>query len=608
MDLIRFTDLECHYGAREVFSGASGVLRGGERIGLVGPNGAGKSSLLRLLAGVDDVHGGAIVRARGTRLRYLAQSVADATDTTLEAIMETSLARVPDGEWGLQRKRLHAMLAAFGFERAEFDRPLREFSGGQRAKAALVDLMVDDPDYVIVDEPTNHLDVSTIRWLETAIVRDGRSYVIVSHDRYFLDRVATRIWEIDNGTLHAYEPANHAYTDYVRQRDERIAAQRLAYQAYVDERDKRRASIAGLRATLTSSNYSRVRSREKQLARIEEQTAVEAPAEARSRVNVRLEATRRSTNGWAVEIKGLSKAYDKPLFSDLTFDVQQGARIAVVGPNGAGKSTLLKIAGGMVEADAGEVRFNPALHVGYFAQNANDQLDDAHTAVEAVLDAGAPTPEEARRLLGRMNVSGDEGDKLVGAFSGGERRRIMLARLMARRSDVLLLDEPSNDLDIASQEALESVLAEYPGTLLIVSHDRYLLERLCDRVVWIEDGAWGAMEGGYDAYEAMERDRESGKGERDAVAQAPRAKGARQTPLKTIAKLKNAVAKAERDIERLDARKAEIDAMFATVEIYEDRTRVRELQAELDAIAARYPQALTEWEGALHKLEAVDAP
>lgn len=606
MDLVRFTDLECHFGAREIFSGASGVLREGERIGLVGPNGAGKSSLLRLLAGVDELHGGTIVRARGTRLRYLAQSVADATDSTLDAIVEGALARVSDTDWGLQRKRLYAMLGAFGFERSEFDRPLREFSGGQRAKAALVDLMADDPQYVILDEPTNHLDISTIRWLESTIARDKRSYVIVSHDRYFLDRVATRIWEIDNGTLHAYEPARAAYTDYVRQREDRLAAEKMAYEAYVDERDKRRASIAGLRATLTSSNYSRVRSREKQLARIEEQTNVVAPVEAGSRVNVRLEATRRSTNGWALEVNGLAKAYEKPLFADMTFSVQQGMRVAVVGPNGAGKSTLLKIAGGWVTADAGEVRFNPAVHVGYFAQNAHDQLDAAHTAMEAVLDAGAGTPEEARRLLGRMNVSGDEGDKLVGAFSGGERRRIMLARLMARRSDVLLLDEPSNDLDIASQEALESVLTEYPGTLLIVSHDRYLLDRVCNRIVWIEDGAWGTMEGGYGAYETMERDREAGKLDREPGDQRPRGKNSRQTPLKTIAKLKNAVAKAEREIEKLDARKAEIDAIFASVEVYEDRARVRELQAELDTVATRSPQAVADWEAALKRLESVD--
>ncbi|MBC5815648.1 MAG: ABC-F family ATP-binding cassette domain-containing protein, partial [Candidatus Eremiobacteraeota bacterium] len=399
MELLRFSALECHYGAREIFNGIGGVLHEGERIALVGPNGAGKSSLLRLLAGVDELHGGSVVRAKDAQLGYLAQSVADETQATLGELVDAALARVPDAEWGLQNKTLRTMLAAFGFEPADFARPLREFSGGQRAKAALAHLLIDNPDYLILDEPTNHLDIATVRWLESFIAADRRAYIIVSHDRYFIDRVATRVWEIENGKLHAYAPAQPAYSHYMLARETRLETERQAYEEYVAERDKRRATIAGLRTTLTSSNYSRVRSREKQLERVEAAMQAPEPAGPRARINVRLASARRAGTGFAFEMEDLAKAYASPLFSKLTAAVQQGERLAIVGPNGAGKSTLLKILASEIAPDAGFVRYNPAASVAYFAQSAHDELNVDASAVDAVLAAAQITPEEARALL-----------------------------------------------------------------------------------------------------------------------------------------------------------------------------------------------------------------
>ncbi len=213
--------------------------------------------------------------------------------------------------------------------------------------------------------------------------------------------------------------------------------------------------------------------------------------------------------GFAFEAKDLTKAYAHELFRGLTIDVERGERLGVVGPNGSGKSTFLKLLTAEVQPDAGSIRFNPASQVAYFAQNSHEQLDPNKSAVEAVLAHGALTPQDARGLLGRMRISGDAADKPVRDFSGGERRRIMLACLMARKADVLLLDEPTNDLDIDSREALEGVLCEYEGSIVVISHDRFLLSRLCDRVLWIEGGAWGIVDGGYDAYEAQQRARET---------------------------------------------------------------------------------------------------
>ncbi len=603
MDLVRFSNLDCHYGAREIFAGLSGVFQDGERVGLVGPNGAGKSSLLRLLAGVDAPFGGTVVRARDVTFAYLAQSVADETESTLQELIDAALARVTPDMYGLRNKTLRIMLASFGFREDAFARPLREFSGGQRAKAALAHILIDEPDYCIFDEPTNHLDIETVRWLESYIASDKRAYLIVSHDRYFLNRVATRIWEIEAGKLHVYPPAPNAYDAFVAERASRHAEERRAYEAFVAEREKRRATIAGLRATHTSSDYSQVRSREKQLARAEARLAADAPVTPAASIAVNLQSTRRAANAFALELSGISKAYARQLFENLEIDVLRGERLAVVGPNGSGKSTLLKIISGELTADSGTVRLNPASQIAYFAQNSHEELDPAASAVEAVRAAADISDEKARNLLGRMRISGEAADKAVRAFSGGERRRIMLASLMAKAADVLLLDEPTNDLDIESREALESVLGDYEGAILIVSHDRYLLSRLCDRVLWIDGGAWGTVEGGYDAFEASQAERERRALEAQA-ASSPRPKTTRQTPLKVRSQLETRIASIEREIATLDARKLEIDQLFTLTETYQDRSRIAALESERAHVTAQSAERLATWENLHAQLEA----
>lgn len=604
MEVLRFSDLECHYGAREVFTDLSGVLNEGERIALVGANGAGKSSLLRLLAGVDERTAGTIVRARDVRLAYLPQGAADESSSTLAELVEAALTRAADADWPRKNKMLRTMLTAFGFTAEDYTRPLREFSGGQRAKAALAHVLIDDPELLVLDEPTNHLDIETVRWLESFIAADKRTYILVSHDRYFIDRVASRIWEIDRGRFFCYPPAGPAYTKFVAARNVRLEEERRSYDQFVTERDKRRSAIAGLRTTKTSSDYSQVRSREKQLKRLELESGGPPPAPEARPISVRLRASRRAANGFAFETRGLAKSYGRLLFNDLSVDVAQGERLAIVGPNGAGKSTLLKILAGETAADAGSVRYNPAARSAYFAQNAHDQLDVDKTAVESVLEMAPVTPEAARALLGRMRISGDAADKAVRAFSGGERRRIMLACLMARQADVLLLDEPTNDLDIDSREALEIVLDEYEGALVLVSHDRYLLARLCDRVVWIDGGRSGILEGGYDAYESEQRRHE--RTLQEGSRGQDRGKSSRQTPLKLRAQLRSQLASLEREIAKLEVRKTAIEVLFEDVDLYKDGERVRRLQAELSDIGEQSGRALTAWGSLGERLERLE--
>ncbi|HEY0613527.1 MAG TPA: ABC-F family ATP-binding cassette domain-containing protein, partial [Candidatus Elarobacter sp.] len=492
MELVRFSALARHYGANDVFEALAGVVRDGDKIGMVGPNGAGKSSLVRILAGRDEPDAGTIVRARERRLGYLAQDAAESGPQTLRTAFDEAMARGDAQEW-----EMRATLNRFDFAESDLDRPLREFSGGQRTRALLARTLLEQPDWLILDEPTNHLDLDTVRWLETFVARDPRAFVIVSHDRYFLETVATQIWELDHGELSVYDvKPGRAYSMYAEQRDIRREQQRRDYEAATAERKRQRAVIDELR-THGSHNYSAVWSREKAFARVD---AVDAPRAERRTIAVALKAARRATGGPAVEITGITKGYGRTLFAKVSALFTRGERVAIVGPNGAGKTTFLRILAGDLAPDRGSVRYGTGLRTAGYSQTSVDDLPAGATAADAVMRLGV-NDREARGLLGRLNLGGDSGDKRVEEFSGGERRRIMLARLMAQRADCLFLDEPTNDLDIASREALEDVLAEYDGALFVVSHDRYLLKRLGERVVEIRDGAARVLDVDYEAYE-----------------------------------------------------------------------------------------------------------
>jgi ATP-binding cassette, subfamily F, member 3 len=632
VEWIRFVELGRHYGAQSVFECAGGVVRDRERIGIVGANGSGKSSLLRILAGIDEPDAGTVTRARDLRIGYLAQDAVPDESITLRGVLTSAFARVADDEREVRRleaeltaaaergdgargerllraygeareifdrhggegleRRVRSMLSVFSFDEDDLDRPASDFSGGQRTRAALARVLLEEPDVLLLDEPTNHLDLESVRWLEDFLVDDPRACVLVSHDRYVLERVCTRIWELERGTLEDYETApGRAYTEYREQKTiRREEAQRMHDSALTEDR-RRRAVIAELR-THGSHNYAQVRSREKQLGK---SIVPDAPQRQKAPIAVRLSAARRATAGIAVTARRLAKSYASLLFKDLSFELARGERLAVVGDNGSGKSTLLAILGGTLVPDSGSVRVSEGVQVASFSQDSADELPAGRTAVEAVLEAAPIVPQEARALLGRMNLGGDAADKPVEAFSGGERRRIMLARLMARAADCLLLDEPTNDLDIASREALEEVLAAYGGALVVVSHDRYLLARIAERVLWLNDGA-ATMFDGYDAYERARR------GDLPPEPPKPRLTG-RSAPVDAEreerlrkARLARDLAAAEEEVARLDRRKAEIELEFADPGAYDDREHVAALTQELRDVETASAAALARWE------------
>jgi ATP-binding cassette subfamily F protein 3 len=610
MELVRFSALERHYGANEVFAGLDGVIRDGDKIGVVGPNGAGKSSLVRLLVGTDEPDGGTIVRARERRMGYLAQDAAESGPQTLRAAFDEAMARGNAQEW-----EMRATLNRFDFEEGDLDRPLREFSGGQRTRALLARTLLEQPDWLVLDEPTNHLDLDTVRWLENFVARDPRSFLIVSHDRYFLETVANEIWELDRGVLSVYDvKPGRAYSMYVEERTIRREQQRREYEAAMTERQRQRAVIDELR-THGSHNYSAVWSREKAFARVD---VVEGPRKERRKIAVALSAARRATSGPAVEVKGVTKAFDRPLFANVNATFTRGERVAIVGPNGAGKTTFLRIISGDLDPDRGSIRYGTGLRTASYAQSTVDDLPAGATAAEAVMQMGV-NDEEARGLLGRLNLGGDSGDKRVEAFSGGERRRIMLARLMAQRADCLFLDEPTNDLDIASREALEDVLADYDGALFVVSHDRYLLKRLGERVVSIRDGKAHVVDGDYDTYERRAHEltgAHDGGAANGGSRPPPAASAAQKTaPAKldrqnaheakvAAGRRKRAVADAENLVAKLDQERARLEVDFAAPDLYDNPKRVVELVHALERVKAESAAAMTAWEAAVRALEA----
>ena len=636
MEWLRFSDIGRHYGARSVFEGVSGVLRDREKVGIVGGNGTGKSSLVRILAGIDEPDGGRLVRARGLRVGYLAQDAIADDAVSLRALLRAAFARVSADEarvreleaalsgaiepgeqerllrlYGAAReaydrhggealeRKMRSMLAVFGFADDDLDRAAGSFSGGQQTRAALARVLLEEPDVLLLDEPTNHLDVESVRWLEDFLVDDPRACVLVSHDRYVLERVCTQVWELERGALSAYvTDPGRAYTQFREQKSVRLEEAARTYDAALAEDKRLRAVVAELR-THGSHNYAQVRSREKQVAR---SIVPEAPQREKAPIAVRLAATRRATNGIALAVRGVGKAYDAPLFSNLTFELARGERLAIVGENGSGKSTLLGILAGTVAPDSGVVRVSEGVQVATFAQDAADDLPARSSAVDAVLGAAPITPEQARALLGRMNLGGDAADKPVEDFSGGERRRVMLARLMARAADCLLLDEPTNDLDIASRDALESVLMSYGGALVVVSHDRYLLARVAERVLWLHDGT-ATMLDGYDAYERARRGEAADAKASDAPKTPRTADVDREDRLRT-SRLARSLAAAEAEVARLDRRKSEIDAEFADPGMYGDRARVAALEDELRTLETAAADALARWERLAEEQEA----
>ena len=517
MSLLSVQALAKRYGERLVFSAVSFRLAHGDRVGLVGPNGTGKSTLLRIAAGRDEPDAGNVAIARGTRIGLLEQEMLSDVPGTVDENaraagahireLETELralepqlaggdARILERYADVQHHFEHAggydfdstvkrVLAGLGLA-ALAEREVRTLSGGERTRLGLARLLLDDPDLLLLDEPTNHLDIAALEWLERFLIEQETTALVVSHDRYFLDRVTSHTLSFERATVVEYRGG---YSHYARQRAERDAHLTKAAERQAEEIERTEAFIRKYGAGQRSKE---ARGRAKKLARV---VRIEGP-ERLAGHGWRLDAAHMASDA-VVEATALEIGYDRsrPLVRTPPLRIARGARIAVVGPNGAGKTTLVRTLMGELSALSGYVASAPTARVAYLAQAQQDLADGS--VLDALRDASGLAEQPARDLLARFLFRGEDVFKDVSVLSGGERTRLALARLAARQANLLVLDEPTNHLDVAAREALEAVLLDYDGTVLFVSHDRYLIDKLATEVWLVEAGALLRHEGNW---------------------------------------------------------------------------------------------------------------
>lgn len=491
MNILTVSGITKAYGERKLFDDTSFYLQEGEKTGIIGLNGAGKSTLLKMIAGEETPDQGEIIRANGCVVRYLPQNpVFSARDTVLEAVLQ--------GEGsGDDREALEVeaktMLTRLGV--SDFAQPCGELSGGQRKRLALVAVLLSAAEILVLDEPTNHLDSEMADWLEDTLRRRKGAIIMVTHDRYFLDSVSTRILELDGGKIYSYEANYSGYLELKMQREERLEA---------SER-KRRTILRSELAWVQRGARARSTKQKARLERYESLRNESGPA-AKEQVAMTSAATRLGRT--TVELAHISKAYgDKILIRDFTYIFDKADRVGFVGKNGSGKTTLMRILLGELAPDAGSVTIGSTVKIGYFAQElGGEEMDPGMRVIDYVREVAeyVDTPEgkiTAARMLERFLFAGEDQYGLLGKLSGGERRRLYLLKVLMGAPNVLVLDEPTNDLDIATLRVLEDYLDDFAGIVIAVSHDRYFLDRTVRRIFSLEeDGALRQYEGGYTDY------------------------------------------------------------------------------------------------------------
>ena len=673
------------YGGQQLLQDCTWRIGRGERIGLVGPNGAGKTTLCRILALVEETDAGRVHRDTGVTVGYLPQEVTTGEDRTvlaealsgfdevwrLESELESLAARMagPDADpaltdtYGEVQHRFEALggyrleaeakiiLGGLGFSPEGAHRPLAEFSGGWRMRAALARLLLLRPDLLLLDEPTNHLDLESLGWLENFLAAYEGSVVIVSHDRYFLNRMVTAIADLAGGSVTLY------HGDYDHFLVEREARQALR-EARARNQAKRVAEIERFidRFRYKASKARQVQSRVKMLDRMER---IETEAGAR-RIHFSFPQPPR-TGRLVARLAGVRKAYgDNVVYSGVDFLVERGDRVALVGVNGAGKSTLLKVLAGALPFDAGERALGSHVEVQYYAQHQLDLLDPTRTVLEEI-ELAAPEAQisRLRTILGSFLFSGDTVEKKVAVLSGGEKARLALAKMLARPAALLCMDEPTNHLDLASKEVLEEALSGFTGTIVFISHDRYFINRIATQVVEVDHGHLTTHLGTYDDYldhkaaataspaaaeptrspapkpaskdqskdqtTARQSRASAAEGSAGAISGPPQMKGLKKqteattTPNKAtgrkphknldreIKAIKARLGTVEAQIHEMEARLQEIGLALADPDLYRDGDRARDIAQARRDTEERVAWLMKEWEDLSVRLSTVSA-
>jgi ATP-binding cassette subfamily F protein 3 len=648
MAVATLQNVEKSYGQRVLLDHASLTIYEGERVGFIGPNGAGKSTLFKILTGHIVPESGDVAITRGIKIGHLEQDpqfdpgntvideaelafarlhelnhklrdlehkMAEVQGDALEKVMEDYQTVQHDfdleGGYAFQHK-LEATLEGVGLDRASWEQPVTSLSGGQKSRLALAKILIAEPDLLLLDEPTNHLDLAAIEWVENYLKDFKGAVIVISHDRYLLDRIATRIVWLNQAKLYSY-PGN--YSAFVEQKELQELTQQRAYEEQQADIEKQKEFVrrfgAGQRAR-------EAKGREKRLNRLlESDDLIQGVANQRS-INIGMSTDQRAGDQ-VLQVRELSKNYDtRPLWSDVTFRVVRGERIGIIGPNGSGKTTLLESIAGRRDADSGVVKWGANITQGYYDQKLADFNPDFTVYEELSHGRVGTTPQEYRDILGALLFRGNDADKRMDMLSGGERARVALAKLILDKPNVLLLDEPTNHLDIASAEALENTLRAFPGTLLFVSHDRYFLNKLSTRLL-VLDPVKGVtdFDGNYekwhdkqlaDAARAAELKAQKSKPQSKQPAPAPKP-AAKPAPsgggaatavkkkdnpyLRPFGKL--TLPELEREIQQTERAVESAQQSFGNPDVYKDPAKASKAQRDHDAAKAKLEQLEAEY-------------
>ncbi len=635
--ILSVQDLEKSFGTELIFSGVTFQILEKEHVALVGANGAGKSTLLKIVSGTELCDSGSIVLLGGLRTAYQAQEARfEETDTVWEAALrafeETRRAEAElktlehkmgeasgddldrlferyselsahfemGGGYEMEH-RTEQVLAGLGFGEDDYQIPVRRLSGGQKTRLALAHALLEDPDLLMLDEPTNHLDLDALEWLENFLRSWNRTFIVISHDRFFLDRVTNRTLDLSFGTLEDY-PAG--YSRYLELKEERISRRIVEYEAQQEFILRTEEYIRRYKAGQRSRE---ARGRATRLARMER---LERPQEHQA-LRLRMGSTVRSglmvLRSAPLDV-GYPPSHVSPepthLFSTPELLIERGDRVALMGPNGTGKTSLLRTIMGEIKPLKGRIEFGVNVKPAYYAQG-HEGLDLNETAISTILKAQAMSEEGARSLLGRFLFSGDDAFKSVSALSGGERSRLALAKLTLEQANLLILDEPTNHLDISSREALEEVLEDYDGTILFVSHDRYLVDRIANRVWFVEERALRPYLGNYSDYLRARDKAKAAASPPTAPAPAPIAqlrngrngRNDRSRPSdQERRQTQQELSSAERTISRLEAKMNELSDELARATIDQDVNRIAKLGQRYEQTQHELEEAYARWE------------
>jgi ATP-binding cassette subfamily F protein 3 len=650
--MITLHEIDKFYGRQDVLKGASLQVGPGDRIGLVGPNGAGKSTILNLILGRLEPDGGSVFRAKGIRLGYLPQDLIQLTgQTVLELAMDTgerlsevegeleavhhALAQGPEpeeldellarqgqlqtifemlGGYDLQA-RAEKVLAGLGFKSDQFNQDVSILSGGWLMRAALARILLSAPDMILLDEPTNHLDLESMLWLEGQLAQSPASLLLVSHDRVFLDKVVNRIVEVDLGQLYTY---GGNYSDFLLQREARLKAQWSAYYAQ-QERIKEIQNFIDR----NRSNAARGKQVQGRIKMLEKMEMVEPP-QTHDELSLELPKAERSAKV-VVELDDVTQSYGgDPVYQGLNFKVQRGDRLALLGRNGEGKSTLLKLLAGLTPPSKGRRLVGGRVKMGVFSQHALEDLNPANDVLSELASvAGLMAISRLRSVLGCFLFSGDEVFKKVSVLSGGEKSRLVLAKLFMQAPNVLLLDEPTNHLDIRGRQVLEDALKKFGGTIVLVSHERHLINMVANKVAYVANGRVEPFPGNYDDFMRLWKKRlKSPEAQAGPKSQTIKANGkaasksgkrnsnqkraeaeARNALYKKFKPLKDEFARVETKVEQTTQKLDELTALLVDPEIYADSARFQKLSTEHSRTKDKLDKLSDRWEELALELE-----